>query len=151
MTGRHEQAVAPEAAEADVGTALRGTNETDRLAGPSLPALPLAHADHRDVRAGSASSPSPFRAGDRHRNEYVMIPGAVATIALSSAGSCRPQWRTTVVPFPYAICYAITRPFAQSTPSTRQRGAVSPQLLAPTPLARTPLHGPYKPNLHSPR
>src|SRR5262249_49977014 len=73
MTGRHEQAVAPEAAEADVGTALRETNEADRLAGPSLPALPLAHADHRDVRAGSASSPSPFRAGDRHRNEFVII------------------------------------------------------------------------------
>src|SRR5215831_21352272 len=33
--------------------------------------------------------------------------------------------------------HAITRPFAQSTPSTRRRGAVSPQLLAPAPLART--------------
>jgi hypothetical protein len=53
------------------------------------------------------------------------------------AGFCRPQWRTVVTPFSHAIWNAITKPCAQSTPSTRQRGAVSPQLLTPTPLART--------------
>ena len=66
-----------------------------------------------------------------------MMPGSLATIALSPAGFCRPQWRTAVVLFPHAIRAAITPPFAESTPSTLPRGAVSPQLLALTPLART--------------
>jgi len=67
-----------------------------------------------------------------------MMPRTGASIGLPAAGFCRPQWRTAVVSFPYAICCAISRPFAESTPSTLRRGAVSPQLLALTPLARTP-------------
>src|SRR5262249_40049026 len=104
---------------------------------PSVPALPLAHADHRDVRAGSASSPSPFRAGHRHRNEYIMMP-LPSPPSHSPAGFCRPQRRTAVVPFSHAVWYAISQPFAEPTPSKPRRGAASPQLLAPTPLARTP-------------
>src|SRR5262249_13116136 len=61
--------------------------------------------------------------------EHVVVPRA--------SGFCRPQWRTAVVSFPHAIRCAISRPFAESTPLPLRRGAVSPQLLALTPLART--------------
>src|SRR5262245_52940956 len=103
----------------------------------SLPSLRQPHGDHRDVRGGSRTSPSPLRAGAPHRDEYVMMPPTVTIIAPSPAGFSRPRWRTAVTPFPHTIWYAITKPFAQSTPSRRRRGAVSPQLLAPLSLART--------------
>src|SRR5262245_12283422 len=40
----------------------------------SLPSLRQPHGDHRDVRGGSRTSPSPLRAGAPHRDEYVMMP-----------------------------------------------------------------------------
>src|SRR5262245_23024449 len=87
--------------------------------------------------SGSASRPTTVKgkeqcggAGDRHRNEYVMMP---AIIALSPAGFCRPQWRTALVPSPHAIW----RPVDQSAPSTPRGGPVSPRPLAPVPVSRT--------------
>src|SRR5215813_13483835 len=104
-------------------------------AAPKIAPSPQSPHDHRDLRAGSSSSPSPLGAGDRHRNQYVMMPDSLATIPLSPARSRRPQWRSAVVTFSHAISYAIGRPisqpFPQSTPSTRRRGTVLTHYPAP--------------------
>src|SRR5262245_27544678 len=132
---------------------LRTLRRLDALGGArsSLPSLRQPHGDHRDLRAGSSSSPSPLGAGDRHRNEYVMMPDYQATIALSPAGFCRSQQRSAVVPFPHAISYAISRPFAQSTPPTPRRGAVSPNYPHRRLSTGPELHGRCNRNLHSAR
>src|SRR5262249_26446687 len=115
-------------------TSLRNLPGHDALGGArlSLPSLRQPHGDHRDVRGRSASSPSPFRAGDHHWNEYVMTPGTGASIGRSPAGFRRHNGARPLSRFRMP---SGTQPADHLL--TPRRGAVSPQLLAPTPLART--------------
>ena len=87
-----------------------GTCEDTTLSGgarPSLPALRQTHADHRDVRAGSASSPSPLRAAGRHRDEYLMTPPPIASITLfyTTAAFGRRRRRTSSLPLSRPISH----------------------------------------------
>jgi hypothetical protein len=106
----------------------------------TIPALTAAAAcRYRDLRARSSSSPSPLRAGGRHRYEYVMTPGAFAAIttsslALASAGDHHPR------PPRRSRTRSPTRSadhLLQISTSTTPRSARRPQPLALTPLSRT--------------
>jgi len=84
----------PADASESSSTSLRGHNPLRRPR-PSLSSLPRPHADHRDVRARSASSPSPLRATGRHRDEYLMTPAPPRS--LSSLYRFRPAMTAHVL------------------------------------------------------
>src|SRR5262249_3845559 len=105
---------------------------------PSLSALRLPHADHRDLRAGFSPSPPSLRAGVHNRDQLVVTLRAITSIAivfclpLLSAGNdgARPFPRfPTRFPSPSAhhqVKFASQRPLPASSRANHRQKRLSP-------------------------
>jgi Putative transposase len=108
---------------------LRG-HDPLRGARSSLSSLRQPHADHRNVRAGSTSSPSPLRAAGRHHVEYLMT-AAPSPRSLSSHYRCL---RSATPAHAFIAAFAPRLPRNRSAISTKSPLIVS--FGAPTPPDR---------------
>src|SRR5262249_18810137 len=135
------------------GRILPRHNHPLRAPRPSLSSLRRPHAHHPDVRAGSASSPSPLRATGPNRDQYLMTP-APPPQSLSSLYRCFQPATTVHVLFP-----TFTRHLPPNPPTHSTKSHLIPSAGAPPPSNHyrprlspcPPLHRRRQRNFHSAR